>query len=1273
MIDLARYRISIGSFNAKSKAHQPRPCPPPVGSRNIPSTSSYPAFLAGILYVLLLLVTTLQLLSTPTNKQTTTALDVGLAPLLAHISLLTALAPGHPWLLLLPPVPSITYVSLHSSQLWQPPNPGYTIPTISSKLQNKIAHIMYGNRQEGVKLTHWNAGGKFLEKKMPEIESLVSRLHSSILGISESNLKSSHDLTKVQLPGYQLLTSQTLNNAQLNVSRVVVYVKDELNYKLRPDLMDDSFSSIWIEVKSGRQKFLVANIYRDHQYMNQVTNNSLSMEQQLVRWVVFLEQWSRALATGLEVHTLGDYNICSMNIHQINGEKQCLVDALISRILPYGVSECVRGPTRFPQGAQQHTPAGLDHFWSSAPEKLSDVQVIAQGSSDHAVIHAVRITKEGNLKKSIVRKRDYSKFDEQKFLAEVKSINWMCVYRCVDVNLAVEILTNKLNSILNRPDMAPIKTFQPRDHYAPWLSDETKDIMQQRDRAQAQYNTSLSAHDWEEYRQLRNDVTRTLKNEKTKWMKSKIESCENENNDKMIWKNVLGWLGWKRTNGGPTRLVDPETKELVTTTQKLANIMNQYYVSKVQKIRASLPSIGDPLYTLRRLVARRTSEFSFSAVHPDEVNKIILSLKNTRSSGIDKLETYVIKLVRPYIVPAVTHIINTSLTTLTFPESWKQSKTVPLYKGSGELSCPSSWRPVSLLPILSKCLERCVHNQIVTYMDNNKFLHPSQHAYRSHHSTTTAILTMYDSWVEAVDKGEVVGVALCDMSAAFDIVDTQLLLETCTQFGFKKEAVQWLWSYLTARSQAVYIGGSLSETLPLEVGLPQGSILGPLLYSIFTCAFPEVVHKEDCPLHQNNPPSVHMSTLPPCNNQMSTLPPFSNHMSTPPPSSNHISTPPPSSNHMSTPPPSSNHISTPPPSSNHISTPPPSSNHMSTPPPSSNHISTSPLASSQSVQYTTQCEKCGNISCFADDSCYSVSADSPTALTEKLTQSFATISRSLKEQRLKINESKTHLLVMSTRQKRRHNDTESVHIRAPVTLQVGRFELAPVITPTPVEKLLGVHISQDLSFTQHLSTHKNSIINKLKKRVGALKLLKKVTSFKTRLKIANAVVMSVITYCMPVWAGAPGYLIAALQTVQTEAARVVTGRNWEVPGVRRVRTSELLQQCGWLSVSQLCVYTSLNEVHKVLKNKEPRYLYEKLTGGREATDHHRTRQQYQAVGDHLEDNNKLRIIPARLGTTQSSWRWRAAVQYNALPLQCRQDISHKQFKTQVKQWARDNF
>ena len=138
--------------------------------------------------------------------------------------------------------------------------------------------------------------------------------------------------------------------------------------------------------------------------------------------------------------------------------------------------------------------------------------------------------------------------------------------------------------------------------------------------------------------------------------------------------------------------------------------------------------------------------------------------------------------------------------------------------------------------------------QLVTYMDGNNFFNPSHHAYRSFHSTTTALLQMYTSWLEALEEGKLAAVCMIDMSAAFDVVDTQLLLDKLSLYGCERSSIQWFWSYLTYRSQRVYIEGSLSGFLPLEAGVPQGSIHGPMLYTIFTNELPEVVHEESCPL-----------------------------------------------------------------------------------------------------------------------------------------------------------------------------------------------------------------------------------------------------------------------------------------------------------------------------------------------------------------------------------------------------------------------------------------
>ena len=133
--------------------------------------------------------------------------------------------------------------------------------------------------------------------------------------------------------------------------------------------------------------------------------------------------------------------------------------------------------------------------------------------------------------------------------------------------------------------------------------------------------------------------------------------------------------------------------------------MNQFYIDKVSRIRDNLPPvIGDPLQKLKSMMERNRSTFSLLPVHPDLVGKIITELRNSKSSGLDDIDTFIVKLIKQQIVPAVTHIINLSIQTSTFPSSWKYSKIIPLFKKDDPLE-PKSYRPVAILPIISKVLE----------------------------------------------------------------------------------------------------------------------------------------------------------------------------------------------------------------------------------------------------------------------------------------------------------------------------------------------------------------------------------------------------------------------------------------------------------------------------------------------------------------------------------------------------------------------------------------
>ena len=1056
--------------------------------------------------------------------------------------------------------------SLHGSPL--PPqiteiSPATNLP--SHKQQNKQVHIKNGNRSsKGIKLAHWNLGSAHLQNKMCEIERAVSLVKPAVFGISEANLHHTTDLSTVQIPGYRLFTAKTLQNPTIQMSRVVVFLRDDISGTLRSDLMDDDFSSIWIELSTpNSKKILVSNVYRDHQWMNQGQDKTSKSDDAVKqRWIVYLDQWTRAHATGAEIHCIGDFNIDSTKLTSSSGNNQPLVDKLLRTVLPLGMSQCAPGNTWTPQGLQRGQPSGLDHHWTNAPEKLSEVTALTIGHSDHKLISVVRFAKIVKLGQKFVKKRSYKKFDQTNFLEEVSKISWWQVYQCTDVDTAVARFTKLITSILDREDMAPMRVFQTRIRFASWLSDSTKQVMEERDAAMATYNVTKLRADWEVARELRNRVTRLLKTEKCNSMRQKVKQCEDEKDTSRVWRNIRGYLGWGGAAGAPTRLVD-ESGQLVTSPEKMAELQNNYYIQKVQTIREQLPKQGDPTATLRKAMEARPQPrqegLVLKAVTPDEINEIIKKLKKSKSSGPDNIDTYIIKLIRPYIVPAITHIVNTSITTLKFPTMYKQAKVVPLYKSKDAVQTnPKSYRPIALLPVASKVLERCIHKQIMYYMESNQLWHPSHHAYRSHRSTTTAMLSMYDSWVSATERGELAGAALIDMSAAFDVVDTELLLEKCKLYNFERNTVQWLWSYLSERSQYTYIGGSQSSSKALEAGVPQGSILGPVLYTLYTCDFPEVIHQADCPnLNQES-----------------------------------------------------------------------------------------------DGKYRTMCTECGGVVCYADDSTLTVTASSPEELSNKLSTKFQVMKSYLTENRLCINSDKTHLLVLCTEQKRRYIETE-------ITLNTG----TEIIFPTPVEKLVGFTVHQNLGFGEYLVHGKNSVVSTLSKRVGALKLVSKIASFKTRLSVCSALVMSRILYMLPLYAGAPDYMLSALQTKQSEAMRWVTKRKWTVRGLRMTSNKELLSQCGYLSVKQMAYFYSVAAVHKTLKYNEPEYLHgvlaEALASG--------VKHKYPT-----SEAGARQVVAATKVVANSSFRWRAATQFANLPAELKAEPSLKIFLSRLRHYTRVN-
>ena len=724
---------------------------------------------------------------------------------------------------------------------------------INSKDRNKDAHIYFGNRGQrgrGITLVYWNKGPSFLCNKQLEIESIVERHKPHVLGLGEANIRQDHNLQDLQLQDYTLHVDSSIANPSLGLARVAVYTHKALRVKRRHDLEDDTIAAIWLECGLPNQRgILICVGYRQWRLIGQKDNVSASVQEQFTRWSKFLDKWEAALGENKEVIVTMDANIDHLtwgntdNLppHHSSIRLRPLIEALFDRILPQGVIQLVRGATRIEKG---YPKTGLDHLYSNKPEKLSSVETFFTGVSDHKLLKVQRFTKGFRPLPRFVRKRTFKEFNEEIFKDNIKSCGLEEVYLCTDANSAAEVLSKKLTMVLDM--MAPIKKFQTRTNYAPWISKETKELKNKREAAQKKATETGNHEDWRMFRVLRNKVTGKCREDKRRWEREKLDA---KNSSTDIWKTVKGWLGWGIL-GTPSQLFWEGT--LVTTPRGLSTAMNKFFLDKIKRLRNGIPAqTADPLRGLREAMQGRNCSLSLGRVKEDTVLKYIKGLRNSTATGVDYIDTKSIKLVAEEITPALTYVINLSIETSVFPDIWKWAKVVPLLKSSSaDPILPKSYRPVALLPVLSKVLEKVVFDQLVQYLEKNNLVHPNLHGSRAGHNTATALNQLYDSWVEQVEEGNMVGVLLCDQSAAFDLCDHNILLDKLSLMGVENSGIQWIRSYLSSRKQSCFVDGELSSAVKLlDCGVPQGSIGGPLLWVCFTCDQPDAIHDHPIATH----------------------------------------------------------------------------------------------------------------------------------------------------------------------------------------------------------------------------------------------------------------------------------------------------------------------------------------------------------------------------------------------------------------------------------------
>ena len=389
------------------------------------------------------------------------------------------------------------------------------------------------------------------------------------------------------------------------------------------------------------------------------------------------------------------------------------------------------------------------------------------------------------------------------------------------MKVGLQTFTTEMRKLLDQH--APIKSKTVTDHpSASWMTLEIKQAKMELRRAARRWrSTKLAIHE-DIYRHCNNKVKSLITSAKFLHYNEKIKDCTTS---KALYC-VSNQLSGKK---------DLASRKFPTTVPEkdLPDVFGQYFSDKVSLIREKIDMTPHKQTCFEAFSGTYLNEFV--PVTSEDVRSIIMSSPH-KTCSLDPIPTPLLVTHLDSLIEFITSVINESLQTGVVPSIFKHALVIPLLKklnlSPEELK---NFRPVSNLPFLSKVLEKVVLVQLKTHLIENSLYELYQSAYRQFHNTETALLKIYNDLLCEADENKISILALLDLSAAFDTIDHAILIERLSRtFGLSGRVLDWFRSYLIGRTQSVVVHDSLSSSFRLNFGVPQGSVLGPILYILYT-------------------------------------------------------------------------------------------------------------------------------------------------------------------------------------------------------------------------------------------------------------------------------------------------------------------------------------------------------------------------------------------------------------------------------------------------------
>ena len=530
-------------------------------------------------------------------------------------------------------------------------------------------------------------------------------------------------------------------------------------------------------------------------------------------------------------YLMGDFNI---DLDKSKGQTASSIDnntniqnkdKLLNTFSAFAIHPCINKPTRITTTSSTL----IDNIFTNTLSKRHDSGILYCDVSDHLPIFTIssRQVLKTKIKPKDITYRKETVENIRILIEDLAREEWHDLYRETDVNIVYEKFINKLTFYYEK-NIPTVKQKQRKQQIRnPWITVGIFHSIQTRNDLYKSYLKNPSEENNNRYTRYRNILTKLIRTSKKLYYSNRLNNAEGDS--RSTWKIINEMINKKRESTSLDNL-NINGKE-ITNSEDVSKEFNSFF-TRVGPELASKINSNDNTHFSDYLTRPLNKNIFFNPTDEAEIIKVVKSFQPKKSSGYDGISMKLLKQIVYFIAAPLVYIFNLSLSTGICPTLFKIAKVIPIFKKDDPTQV-TNYRPISLLPAISKVLEKIVYKRLISFLLVNNILNSSQFGFRKNFSTEMAIIQLVDKIINSLSKKEHIIAIFMDLSKAFDTIDHNILLYKLNHYGVRGIPLSWFKSYLSDRRQYVFINNTNSSLLDIQCGVPQGSILGPLLFLVY--------------------------------------------------------------------------------------------------------------------------------------------------------------------------------------------------------------------------------------------------------------------------------------------------------------------------------------------------------------------------------------------------------------------------------------------------------